>query len=564
MKISIKRWLFLGHRWLGIITCLFFLMWFVSGMVMMYVGYPKLTDTERLQHLPSLPEDPALLSPREALAMAGAPGPWQELRLAVASGGRPVYLAVPSVPPPLPPGRRRAAPGHGTLTIDAFTGQRLEGVDTARAVASALAYATARPQGSRDLPASSQGRPEHTDAASATSDGARYLDSIDEDSFTHSRGLDAHRPLHRVQLDDAGHTLLYISSLTGEVVRDAPRAERLWNYVGAWIHWLYPFRGNQLDAYWTDIVNWLSLMGVITALTGAVAGLIRWRFRSRYRHGGRTPFRQGWMRWHHIGGLLFAVTTVCWIFSGLMSMAPWGLFDRDTPALKKEALSGGPLQTEELDTRPGQLMASVQAPIRELRWIRVLGQPLVEAWVSGQPPFLLDAKHAHPVELPIEGIEAAGRQLMPAPVADVQLLRHHDFHYYGRDDHAMLGGVDKPLPMLRIKFDDAATTWVHIDPRTGTILEQLHHGDRLNRWLFSLLHSWDWLPLLRRRPLWDLLLISFSLGGVLISLSGVIIGWRRLRLKAKARQARTMLGRQPVASPDGKAHRKAPGPDSGV
>ncbi|MDF8361750.1 PepSY domain-containing protein, partial [Achromobacter anxifer] len=49
-----KRWLYLIHRWAGIVLCLFFAMWFISGMVMMYVGYPKLTPQERLAHLPPL------------------------------------------------------------------------------------------------------------------------------------------------------------------------------------------------------------------------------------------------------------------------------------------------------------------------------------------------------------------------------------------------------------------------------------------------------------------------------------------------------------------------------
>ena len=47
--------------------------------------------------------------------------------------------------------------------------------------------------------------------------------------------------------------------------------------------------------------------------------------------------------------------------------------------------------------------------------------------------------------------------------------------------------------------------------------------------MFAMLHSWDWLPLLERRPLWDALLIALSLGGLLLSGTGAIIGWRRLR-----------------------------------
>lgn len=47
-----KRYLYLWHRWLGIGCCLLMVLWFVSGMVMLYVGYPKLTPLERLAHLP--------------------------------------------------------------------------------------------------------------------------------------------------------------------------------------------------------------------------------------------------------------------------------------------------------------------------------------------------------------------------------------------------------------------------------------------------------------------------------------------------------------------------------
>ncbi len=49
-----------------------------------------------------------------------------------------------------------------------------------------------------------------------------------------------------------------------------------------------------------------------------------------------------------------------------------------------------------------------------------------------------------------------------------------------------------------------------------------------------MLHSWDWLPLLERRPLWDVLLIVLSLGGAVMSVTGVVMGWRRLGVKLRA------------------------------
>jgi hypothetical protein len=37
------------------------------------------------------------------------------------------------------------------------------------------------------------------------------------------------------------------------------------------------------------------------------------------------------MRWHHITGLVFGVMMICWIFSGLMSMNPLGIFSPQGP-----------------------------------------------------------------------------------------------------------------------------------------------------------------------------------------------------------------------------------------
>jgi hypothetical protein len=42
------------------------------------------------------------------------------------------------------------------------------------------------------------------------------------------------------------------------------------------------------------------------------------------------------------------------------------------------------------------------------------------------------------------------------------------------------------------------------------------------------LHSLDFAILLRNRPLWDVTVIALSAAGLVISLSGIVIGWRRL------------------------------------
>lgn len=498
MRPHLKRWLFLLHRWLGIAACLFFALWFVSGMVMMYIGYPKLTEAERLRHLPVLgAQAAALLAPADALRAAGIDGPLKELRLHGGSAGRASYLA-------LPEGQRRA------IAIDALTGEVLQGTSEAQALASARAFAG---------------------ASMDASTGMHYLGTVNEDAATHSRALDIHRPLHRVQLDDAEGTLLYISDRTAEVVRDATRAERGWNYLGTWLHWLYMFRGNAFDAQWANIVNGLSLAGIAVALSGTVVGLLRWRFAGTYRSGLRTPYQGRAMRWHHTVGLLFALTTLAWIFSGLMSMNPWRLFDAGTPALRSSAWQGGPLRISDDAATPQALIEAAAAPVRELRWLRTAGHSQVLAQPAAGKPQVLDSTSARPIVHQREALLERAAQLIDAPVLYSEWLTAHDLYWYERAEHTMMGGHEKPLPVLRVVFGDAAASWVHIDPHTGQILGRLDRSQRIRRWLFAMLHSWDWLPLLQHRPLWDALMLGLSTGGLLLSATGVLIGVRRLRSK---------------------------------
>ena len=48
------------------------------------------------------------------------------------------------------------------------------------------------------------------------------------------------------------------------------------------------------------------------------------------------------------------------------------------------------------------------------------------------------------------------------------------------------------------------------------------------RWLFQALHTYDY-PLLAANPPWrTLIIVTLCLGGLAFSITGVVIGWRRL------------------------------------
>lgn len=541
MNLSrIKRWILLGHRWLGIGTCLLFFLWFLSGVVMMYVGHPKLTWQERLEHLPPLEASQSLLSPADAFRQAGIHGTVTDLRLANARAGQPVYIArIRPDPRPAPDAPR---PEPHLVALDARTGTLLPPTDPATALASAQVYleqgGLSHPSSSSALPASSPRQPSPA-GAQDTPGKPLYQGITVEDAHTHSAAMDLHRPLHKVLLPDAEQTLLYISGTTGEVVRDAPRLERGFNYLGAWLHWLYLFRDTAID--WTDLIIWLSVIGTVATLSGFLSGIIRWRFSRPYRSGSRSPFAPGALRWHHILGLVFALTTFTWIFSGLMSMNPWDIFEADESIIDARRISNPDIQPSRAIATPQALLASTTTPVRELQWHTLLDKARVKAIRthevppgSTDQPVLLSARSGKPYTLEPERLRSALFTLLAGYPPRIDILRQDDFYYYSRTEHTMTGGrKPHPLPIWRVRYDDPNQTWLHIDPTTGQVLNEMDSYQRAERWLFALLHSWDWLPLLRNRPLWDIVMLVLAAGGLALSATGIWIAGHRLHIKTR-------------------------------
>ena len=54
MSHRTARVLVYTHRWLGIVSGVLFIVWFVSGIVMMYARMPELDPQERLSRLPAI------------------------------------------------------------------------------------------------------------------------------------------------------------------------------------------------------------------------------------------------------------------------------------------------------------------------------------------------------------------------------------------------------------------------------------------------------------------------------------------------------------------------------
>jgi uncharacterized iron-regulated membrane protein len=459
------RALVLIHRWLGIAFCLLFAMWFASGMVMHFVPYPALDESERIAGLAVFNPRDVMVTPRDALKALEV-HKVRRMRLA-AIGGSPTYIALRN---------------DGTLAaLDAKSG-KAPVVNEAFALGNARAHAQAR-------------------GLDATRLRVEALESHDQWSV--ANGFDAHRPLYQIAMDNAARTTLYVSSVTGEVVLDTTRFERAWNWVGSVLHWIYPTVLRKHRAAWDSTVWWLSLAAMIGALTGTALGVIR-------LNRMQSPFR-GWMKWHHVLGLTCALFVLTWMFSGWLSMDHGRLFSQGTIEMdERMRIEGRALSVPDLPQ-----LDSVATPAREIEWFPFAGHTVMRIIDhTGRREMLADAQRSPwltDAQLAI-ATRTLGRACTHTSVQE--------------GDAYPARAIAANTPVYRVT---CGQTWFHIDGTDGRVIEKLDASRRAYRWAFQALHTFDY-PVLNARPaLRTLVIVVLCAAGFAFSITGVVIGWRRLK-----------------------------------
>jgi len=89
-SVLLKRSLIFTHRWLGVALSVIFMLWFASGIVMMYWSFPDVSARDRRERAPVLNASQIKLSPEQAYAKLGVDQPAGSVQL-ISFDGRPVY-----------------------------------------------------------------------------------------------------------------------------------------------------------------------------------------------------------------------------------------------------------------------------------------------------------------------------------------------------------------------------------------------------------------------------------------------------------------------------------------
>jgi hypothetical protein len=471
-------------------------MWFATGIVMVYHRMPEVTERERLGRLEALDVSRLAVAPAEAAAVAEAGG--RPFRLAMLQG-RPVYR-------------------FGTTTVFADNGRPIESLSPPDVLRAAAEFAgVAVPPAAYDT----------------------FLTEPDQWTLQSRTYL----PLHRVAVGDAEDTHIYVSDRSGEIVMRTTRSGRFWGYAGAVLHWLYftPFRVH--SELWAQTIIWLSVAGCVLTLSGLLWGLLRFspgrRHRPRGRRLTRSPYT-GLLRWHHYAGLLFGFFSFTWILSGGLSMDPWSWHPGTSPTVEQRAgVTLGPLSLEGIgagSVRAGIAALAQAGPVKEVSVVRFRG----EEYLVGRIGPAGEGRRSVSARDPAGGaferfpdpdlIDAVVAAMPDIGMRDMTWLDAYDDYYYDRTGQAS-------LPVLRITYADPRETALYFDPSRGEIVRKEERLTRINRWLYHGLHSLDF-PFLYRRPLWDVVVIVLSLGGIFLAATTVWPGLKRV-----GRHARNVVGR---------------------
>lgn len=474
------------HRVLGAALSLLFVMWFLSGFVMLFHTFPSISPLEASRGLPDIPIQ---LSPEDS--------PLEALLEQIPEGQTLQRLSLRAMPR-----------GEGyTLVYRDQEGSHTRYSDEGYR----SGFAEAKAYAQRFLAAPIL----KVDTLYTVDTWVPYARS--SETF----------PLYRFYYGDSLETELSVSQSTAEGIQLTTRDSRFWAYLGAIPHWIYLYQLRQHRGLWVGLITLLSALGFVMCLSGLWLGLHAF-WMSRRRRGLPSPYKKWDYRWHHLLGLLFGLSVSGYIFSGLMSV-------QEVPQaiIKTEGQARGYLQASSFAYHKAELLGELKLlmasedslGVKSISWLQFGRQRVLSVTAKGQHYFLKSLQGGlEPLWLEEQDVRIWADSFLECPY-QLELLEEYDNYYIDR--HGEL-----PLPVYRIQIADRDRTWLYLNPKTAE-MQSYDKNTRLRRLLYEGLHSMAFAPLLRHPWLWWCLVLLCLTGGLLVSLTGLKLGIRYFRRRLR-------------------------------
>ncbi len=480
----IDMWLFRlfrqTHKVLGLLLSILFLMWFLSGVVMIYHGFPRVDHRERMARLAPL--------------SAGLP---------------PVDTLCRALPEQVQP---------QSLSVDMRLDRPVFHV-RAKGVPSDWFADSLCPVGNPDFPTIARLAVQLGGEAEWTVDTLYRLDQ-----WIPFGRLQREFPIYKFTFRDDRRQQIYVSSQTGDILQWTDRRARFWASLGAVPHWVYFTALRQHQDLWFNFMVWAAGLGAVMCFTGLWIGVVvLWRNR---RRGLCSPYKRRWLRWHHVSGMVFGVFALTFVFSGMMSMV-------DLPSWLKKS-NGGEVrpsfrgrqsamlapETYRLDYR---LLIDSLSGVKRIEWASFAGHPYYAVEASGGRQYIdaADSAALRPFRLTEDMVRRVVEQIH-GKEADYTL----ELQVAGNGGNPVPSG-NAAVPVYKVTVHDELHTCHEFNPQTLQH-QQTDDNRRLKGILYRGLHCLDFDALTVRPVLWNVLMYTLLVGGIFLSLTGVVLTFQWL------------------------------------
>ena len=462
------------HKLTGCLLCVLFFMWFASGIVMIYHGFPRASSDKQLELQKPLADGlPAVAELQAALP-----------ETAVIQGlSVQMYLDEPVF---------KIGPDRNAEMISARDFTPVE--ETRESLIRTWC-----------------------DAPVARIDTLSKLDQWIP--FGSNR---KELPIYKYHFADPDRHQLYIGSQTGRVLQFTSHKERVWACFSAIPHWVYFTRLRQELKTWRIFIKWAAGIGCVMAILGFVLAI-----RVAVKTRKLKPYKKKWYNWHYILGFVFGLVAVIFAFSGLMSLEDLPDFlrkgDRKIGEVRprEQVATGAPLEDYVLDYRDA-LAAYPQAKM--LEWSDFKGSPYYKLTLAPKVFILVDA--ASESVKPFELTEERVRLEMQRRYGDSIPYRIELINEFDKDYH-LRKVKENSLPVYRVTVDDYLHTRWYYNPSTLAV-RRCDDDTRTMDWLYQKPHTLDFKFLTDRPWLWNIVMYLLMIGGTALSITGIVLSVRWL------------------------------------
>lgn len=470
-RIRMKKILFAVHKYLGIALSILFVIWFISGFVMMFSSFPK--------------------AQKEAYAKKNSPIT-ENIDLKKIETGKSIVIQ-----------------------------KRLKNLEIVREDSAGkktiLSYPSLKPIGSYGLQSCIEM------AKACTQSEVTKVETINDfDMWIPWMYLKEHFPIYKCWMNDGKGTVMYLSSKTGQIVQETNSHNRFWSYFGAIPHWVYIKQLRLHIDSWKNTVIALSALGSIMCLAGLMLGIMLIKKKSL------SPYRKKRYRWHHLLGLLFGLSTFTYIFSGMMSLCDIPDFIAKQPEMNEEQSA----DTLPLKRYTRDIAEAIRLYPRctKLELKLVGGKPFYKMTdAAGNEEMVSGDSSIRAVRCNFSKMEALKeyKSYINGKKYTIELQTKYNNYYMPKKR-----GI-RPLPVYVLKVNDKYQSAYYINPKTLEIISSQSKNSRIQRWTYNFLHCYDSYWLINRPAIRRSIEIFLMIGGLSLSISSLILTIRRIKRKKR-------------------------------